>query len=250
VTFRISDGSSTPSITRMATFALVHGGWHGAWCWERLTPFLLQAGHAVVAMDLPIDDNTASFDTYADVACAVLDECSDDLMLVGHSYGGMVIPLVAARRPVRHLVYLCAYVPEIGKSLADQMVNDPGMVNPASYAMLKFDEQSRYVCTDPELARALMYADCDESTATAAIMRLRPHSPYPNTLLCSLAEFPTVPCTSVVCSDDQCVGLDWAKRIARDRLGANVVQLPGSHSPFLSRPQVLADVLLRIGNEN
>ncbi len=162
----------------------------------------------------------------------------------------MVIPLVAARRSVRHLVYLCAYVPEIGKSLADQMVNDPGMVNPASYAMLKLDEQSRYVCTDPELARALMYADCDESTATAAIMRLRPHSPYPNTLLCSLAEFPTVPCTSVVCGDDQCVGLDWAKRIARDRLGANVVQLPGSHSPFLSRPQVLADVLLRIGNEN
>jgi len=83
----------------MATFALVHGAWHGAWCWEKLTPLLRQAGHDVVAPDLPIDDNTASFDTYADVACAAVDECSDDLILVGHSYGGLLARLFAERHP-------------------------------------------------------------------------------------------------------------------------------------------------------
>ena len=53
-------------------------------------------------MDLPIDDNTATFDTSADVVCAALDRTGDDLVLVGHSYSGHAIPLVAARRPVRH----------------------------------------------------------------------------------------------------------------------------------------------------
>ena len=56
----------------MTTFALVHGGYHGAWCWERLTPLLQQAGHGVVTMDLPLEDSTATFDTYADVVCAAL----------------------------------------------------------------------------------------------------------------------------------------------------------------------------------
>jgi hypothetical protein len=60
----------------VTTFALVHGAWHGAWCWERLTPILQQAGHGVVAMDLPIEDCSASFDTYADVVCVALDDAT------------------------------------------------------------------------------------------------------------------------------------------------------------------------------
>ena len=56
----------------MTTFALVHGSWHGAWCWELLTPLLKQEGHGVVTMDLPCDDGSASFETYADVVCAPL----------------------------------------------------------------------------------------------------------------------------------------------------------------------------------
>ena len=50
----------------------------------------------------------------------------------------------------------------------------------------------------------------------------------------------------MVCSNDQLIGREWSKRIARDRLGAEFIELPGSHSPFLSRPQALAEVLLRI----
>jgi hypothetical protein len=64
----------------MTTFALVQGGWHGAWCWERLIPLLQQAGHDVVTMDLPNDDGSAAFDTYADVVCAALTGCDDDVV--------------------------------------------------------------------------------------------------------------------------------------------------------------------------
>ena len=56
----------------MSTFALVHGAWHGAWCWERLTPELEALGHRVITLDLRSDDSSASFDDYADAVCAAL----------------------------------------------------------------------------------------------------------------------------------------------------------------------------------
>lgn len=84
----------------MTTFALVHGSWHGAWCWELLAPLIEREGHFTAAMDLPCEDASASFETYADVVCAALDGCGDDVVLVGHSLGANTIPLVATRRPV------------------------------------------------------------------------------------------------------------------------------------------------------
>ncbi len=241
-------GWAIPYARAVTTFALVHGSWHGAWCWELLAPLLMQAGHDVVATDLPIDDPTATCDTFADIVCSALDGCSEDVVVVGHSYGGVVIPLVAARRPVRHLVYLCAYAPEIGRSLHEQLRDEPETINPAAYEGFRRDAQGRSVWFDSALAHEMMYADCDERTSSAAFGRLRPHSTYPNTLQCSLTEFPSVPCTAVLCTDDKLIRPKWARQLA-NRLGAEAVELPGSHSPFLSRPQALAEVLLRIAAE-
>src|SRR6516164_723558 len=137
-------------------------------------------------------------------------------------------------------------VPQIGKSFADQLRDEPRQLNPALYKGLEFDGQSRAVWADVGLAQALIYADCDEPTAQAAIKRLRPQAAGGFVLPFSLAEFPAVSCTSIICSEDQLLNGEWAKRIARDRLGADLVELPGSHSPFLSRPSALADVLLHL----
>ena len=244
--FHTSDGSWTPSLTLMTTFALVHGSWHGAWCWELLIPHLQHCAHAVVTMDLPCDDGSASFETYADVVCTSLDGWDEDIVLVGHSLAGNTIPLVAARRPVRHLVYLCALIPDIGRRMIDQWRDEP-MLNPDYVKGLsKLDTQNRTTWVDLKLARALLFADCDEPTAMAALNRLGPQTRYPSTVPFPLAEFPSVRCTSVVCSDDQFVYPDWLRRVARDRLGADIIELPGSHSPFLSRPSALADVLLHL----
>jgi pimeloyl-ACP methyl ester carboxylesterase len=90
----------------VTTFGLVHGAWHGAWCWDLLVPELERRGHAAVAPDLPIDDALAG---HAEYARAVVDALAgrDDVVLVGHSMGTLVIPLVAAARPVRGMVFLC-----------------------------------------------------------------------------------------------------------------------------------------------
>jgi pimeloyl-ACP methyl ester carboxylesterase len=230
---------------------MVHGAWHGAWCWEMLTPLLQQEGHDVVTMDLPCEDGSASFDTYADVVCAALDGCDDDVVLVGHSLGGSTVALVAARRPIRQLVYLCAAVPDIGRSIFDQIRDEPDMLNPLYVEGLSQpDDQDRTTWVDLNIAQAVICADCDDSITQAALNRLRPQARYPSTIPFPLSEFPTVSCTSVVCLDDQFVRPDWSRRVARERLGAELIELPGGHSPYLSRPSALADVLMRLANNS
>lgn len=229
----------------MTTFALVHGGFHGAWCWEQLSPLLQNDGHRVVTMELPLEDSAATFDDYADVVCAALEDCDDDVVLVGHSYAGNTIPLVAARRPVRHLVYLCAMIPDVGRSLVEQLADEPQMLNPKyEQGLSAVDDRLCQEWTDFGIARDVFYFDCDEQTAEAALSRLRPQSVNPAVFPFSLAEHPRVPTTYVVCSDDRMLRPEWSRHAVRERLNATLVEMPGGHSPMLSQPKVLADRLL------
>ncbi|MFJ9692713.1 alpha/beta fold hydrolase [Kitasatospora sp. NPDC101183] len=111
----------------MTTFVLVPGGWHGGWVYDPVVPLLERAGHTVHALTLtglrPEDDvatvATADLDTHADDVLGLLDrEGLDDVTLVGHSYGGMVITAAADRADgrVSRLVHLDAYVPRDGES--------------------------------------------------------------------------------------------------------------------------------------
>jgi hypothetical protein len=229
----------------MSTFALVHGAWHGAWCWERLTPELEALGHRVITMDLPCDKSSASFDDYADVVCAALGDCpGEDLTLVGHSLAGNTIPLVAAQRPVHRLVYLCALIPIPGQSLLQQMTDDSEMLNP-DYAkgLGEKDSQGCRSWIDEGLARVHMFGDCGEATAAFAFAHLRPQSTYPYRVVWSLPALPVVDSTYVLCAEDGVVNPDWARRAANERLQVDTVELAGSHSPFLSRPRDLAELL-------
>lgn len=114
----------------MTTFALVHGAWCGAWSWEALTPLLRRAGHDVVAVDLPCDDPSADFEDYAAEVCRALAGRDDQVVIVGHSLGANTIPLVAARRPLQHLVYVAGVMPDIGRSIAEQLSTEDNMMMP------------------------------------------------------------------------------------------------------------------------
>jgi hypothetical protein len=135
--------------------------------------------------------------------------------------------------------------------MLDQLQDEPDMLNPRWVEGLgEPDDQLRTRWVDLELARELICADCDDFVTAAAIERLRPQSAFPNMLPFSLPKFPSVSSTYVVCSDDQFVDPEWSRRIARDRLDADLIELPGSHSPLLSRPSALAEVLLHIADAN
>lgn len=196
-------------------------------------------------MDLPIDDSSAFFDDYANTVCKhVEDVPDDDLILVGHSMAGQTVPLVAARRTMRHLVYLCGVPPIPGSPFVEQMARESDMLHPDyTRGLSEKDSQGRRRWIDEELIHFHVLGDCDDATAAAAFAHLRPQSLAPYFVSCSLSDYPAVATTYVVCEDDQMVNPAWSKRIARHWLDADLIEIPGAHSPFYSRPKTLAELL-------
>lgn len=194
-------------------------------------------------MDLPCDDATATFHEYAGVVIAALDGEAGDVVLVGHSLAGHTIPLVAALRPVARLVFLCALVPEPQRSSSELAARDNMILSHYKRGLNPPDGQGRRAWADENVAHSVLYGDCDDAVAHAAYERLRPQSSAPYGVPCPLNALPGVPRTSIICTDDRILDNAWSRRAAR-HLDADLIELPGSHSPFLSRPRDLAAVLL------
>lgn len=190
-------------------------------------------------MDLPIEDATATFDDYADV---VMDACQglDDLVLVGHSLGGMVLPLVSARRPVTVQIFVCAVIPHLHGMPWD----DAPEMGSSDYGNER-DDDGALVFRSADAARAIFYADCSPEDAIWAFERLRPlrnrslwDRPYP------LTRWPVVRSAAVTCTDDLAIAADYQRVALRERLQVEPVELTGHHSPFLAQPAALADALV------
>jgi pimeloyl-ACP methyl ester carboxylesterase len=194
-----------------------------------------------VAPDLPCDDPDAGATDYAQVVLEALDR-ADDVVVVGHSLGGLTAPLVAAARPVRRLVLLAALLPQPGRSLVDQLREDPGILLLPRGDGLEADAERRTRWTDPELAARHIYSDCDPVTAAGAYARMRPQAAKPQVEPTPLAAWPDVPAEYIVCAGDRTVSPAYGARAAA-ALGLPVRQLPGGHSPMLSRPAELAALL-------
>jgi pimeloyl-ACP methyl ester carboxylesterase len=142
------------------------------------------------------------------------------------------------------VVFLCALVPEAGRSVIDARAANP---DDPTFGAEAFDEQGRLRPPSVETARQTLYGDCDEATVAWATDRLEPQS-----LAVMTEPFPAggwplgTPAAYVCCSEDRWVPPEQARQMAGAQLGATVVELPGSHSPFLSRPAELAEVLHRL----
>lgn len=221
----------------MSTFALVHGAHHGAWAWSYLVPALERRGHEVVAVDLPCEDVTAGVSRYARIVVDALAG-RDDALVVGHSLGGLVVPVVASIRSLRRMVFIAAVVPEPGRSLAEQAAADPRMRARGS----KIDNSDGTQSRPPDEAVRRYYHDCDDAARRYALARLRRQARTPALEPSPLAVWPAVPATYIICAHDRAVDPAYQRDAAR-RLGAETIELRSSHSPFLSRPAELARVL-------
>jgi pimeloyl-ACP methyl ester carboxylesterase len=225
----------------LTVFALIHGAWHGGWAWEGVVQELERAGHAAVAPDLPCDDVEADAPDYARVVLAALGD-AEDLVVVGHSLGGLTAPLVAAARPVRQLVLLAALLPAPGQSLTDQLRADRSILSFPPDA-LSHDDQRRSRWKDAELAAKSMYSDCPALVAAAAFARLRAQAAAPQVRPTPLEAWPDVPTEYVVCTADRMVSPAWGAGRAREHGWAGR-ELTSGHSPMLSRPAELAELLI------
>jgi pimeloyl-ACP methyl ester carboxylesterase len=230
--------------TERATLLLVHGAWHGSWCWERVVPLLEQRGIAVATVDLPsvgharASSISRALSGDAAAVVATIDALSGPVVLCGHSYGGMVISHAAAGLTrVVGLVYLCAFVPLPGESLVASSGNQH-----APWIQLLDDGMS---LPDPSRAAEVFYADCDAATQAWAVSRLRPqhaaafNEPVPR------PAWREIPSTYVVCAEDRALVPDLQRTVFAPRV-SHVLELAAGHSPFLSQPQRLADTLAAV----
>lgn len=226
------------------TFGLVHGAWHGAWCWSLLQDELEDQGHKSVAMDLPIDDPDANFEDYADVLAGALKN-EEEVVLVGHSRAGNVVPRAAGRLAVRKVIYLCSsFEPATVGHLSR---HDDGSIPPRNSEKFQqgiIEIGNELTMFDRELAKELFFNDCPPDIKEWAVSRFRPQRRSANEP--ELVAWPKVRQEYIVCEEDLVINPDWSHHAAKHWLGIEPIELPGGHSPFLSRPKQLANLLISL----
>jgi pimeloyl-ACP methyl ester carboxylesterase len=220
---------------------LVHGAWHGAWCWQRVVPLLESQQFRVSTVELPsvgaAPGQTIGLESDAAAVRAVIDKINGPVLLCGHSYGGMVISQASSgNRQVVRLVYVCAFVPESGESLK--------ALGGGRLAPWIQDVGGGLMLPDLAQAPQIFYSDCDAATQSWATGLLRPQCGAAYTEIVSHPGWKDIPSTYVVCAADHGVPPDWQRGVLAARLN-KAVELNCSHSPFLSQPRALADLLSR-----
>jgi pimeloyl-ACP methyl ester carboxylesterase len=225
------------------TVVLVHGAWHGAWCWERVTPGLSARGLRPIALDLPGHgaDESGLTDLHGDAARVVetLDVLDEPALLVGHSYGGAVITEAGEHPMVEHLVFLAALALDAGESCADAAVGQAaangidwqGRPNLGDGLVVAPDGTIR---VDPDVATRCLYNDCDAESVAWALDRLGPQPLGNMQQAPSRVSWRAKPSTYVVCTEDMAVHPDLQRLLAKRCSAA--VEWPTGHSPFLSDP--------------
>jgi pimeloyl-ACP methyl ester carboxylesterase len=226
------------------TFVLVHGGNHQARHWENFGPILTARGHSVVAPDVPMAEVDAGIREWADAVVDALGH-ADDVVLVGHSLAGLLLPVVAARVPVRRMVFLCGLVPTPGVSWVEYVSDHPD-ASTMPPGRLTHDALGRMTYTW-EFAREVFYGDCEPADARRAYDLIGPCAYTGITEKSPLEAWPDVPSTYILAQGDRLIGPSWSREIAIERFGEPALELPGEHSPMLARPEQLADLLERVG---
>ena len=197
----------------MATFALIHGGGGSAWDWHLVARELRGDGHDPIAVDLPCEDESAGWWDYADAVVGAIGDRSEVVVVVGHSLGGFIAPLVCARIPVDLLVLVAAMIPSPGELFDDWWVN-------SRYEASGYDDIF-YHDVHPDLAAEAQRRERDE---TSRALR----EPWP------LAAWPGTPTRYLLCRDDRMFPAAWARRHPRERLGIEPDEMDGGH--YISLP--------------
>lgn len=230
----------------MSDVLLVHGSCHGAWCWSDLIPALERFGHTVRAIDLPGHGNSAApiedvtLDAYAR---AIGEACTGETVLVGHSLGGYSITAAAemAGDKMSKLIYLCAYVPMAGKTLAEMRFLAPRQ--PLLKAM-NTAEDGKSVTVKPDKAIGVFYQDCDPETARWAASQLGPQATEPYNQVIDLTEASSaLPRRYIRCMQDQTIPPEFQVTMTEDWPREHVQDMACGHSPFLADPEGLARAL-------
>jgi pimeloyl-ACP methyl ester carboxylesterase len=211
----------------MTTYVLIHGAGDVGWYWHLVDAELRERGHDVVAPDLPCDDDSAGLPEYADAVVQAIGDRTD-LVVVAQSLGGFTAPLACDRVAAKLLVLVAPMIPAPGEAPADYWVNT------------SYDEEVRESYDDPI---ELFYQDVPPELAAEALKRGRGQSEARMGEPSPLKAWPDVPTRVLLCREDRLFPAGFLRRVARERLGITPDEIEGGHTPALSRPKELAELL-------
>ncbi|MBR1301081.1 alpha/beta fold hydrolase [Bradyrhizobium sp. AUGA SZCCT0042] len=284
-------------VERKPAFVLIHGAWHGAWCFSKLVPYLLKAGHVVAARDLPGHGGLAKYPksfgqrsadetafaiersplagvTLADYVSdtletvdALLRAGSGPVILLGHSMGGIPITAVAEAAPekIRKLVYLTAFMPASGvpaiaysrtPEAEGAKVGAAMKGDPARIGAFRLDPRSTDANYVSNLKQAFAgdLSDAEWEVAQNLLSPDDPAQPFVTPTETTRSRWGKIPRTYIKCSGDfairpltQAKFIDAADQFTPDNK-TEVYELDSSHSPFLSQPEKLANVLVELAS--
>ncbi|QMW03895.1 alpha/beta fold hydrolase [Spirosoma foliorum] len=252
----------TISQAQSKTYLLIHGGWHGAWCWKKVVPLLEAKGNRVLAIDLPGhgDDKTpmatVTLDDYVQKIVSVVNTQTGPVILVGHSMAGIAIAQAAevlGKEKVAKLVFLDAFMPKNGESVfalagkageQNKAAGKPESGSSLTESLILSDDKKTSVIK-PDRVGQLFYHDCSADDVSFAKAHLCPQS-----MAClgtpvnvTNARYGAVSKVYILCTQ--------AKDLDKSSLAQNVpVQklytLASSHSPFFSMPEKLVAILAEL----
>jgi len=239
----------------MSTYLLIHGAWHGGWCWRKVVPLLEAKGHRVLAPDLPGHGNdatptaTVTLKSYTDRICEIASAQTEPVILAGHSMGGIAITQAAENCPQKTgaLVYLCAFLPRNGDSLMTWASQDQeSMVNPSTM----HPRADGAVNFKLEYSREAFYGNCTDEDVEFAQSRLVAQfgAPFETPVETTVGRWGRIPRYYIECARDRALTLRLQQEMQKHSPCRQTFSIDTDHSPFLSAPERLADILSRIGS--
>ncbi len=240
----------------MSTFLLIHGAWHGAWCWRQVAPLLEAQGHSVLAPDLPGhgDDttpaSTVTLDSYVDRICRIVGSLHGRAIVLGHSMAGAAITQAAENCPgkVAALVYLSAFLPRNGDSIMTWAQQDhENLVNPnilpLGNGLLGFR---------PEAVREAFYKHCTDEDARYAQSRLMPQAsePFAKLVQSSQERWGQIPRYYIESVYDRAISPRIQREMQKLSPCLLTFTIDSDHSSFFSTPRQLTQILSQIADQS
>lgn len=238
------------------TFILIHGSWHSAWNWHKVTPLLEKMGHRVFAIDLPgmgrdkTPIETVTLEMSVSKICKLIDRIEGKVILVGHSKNGIIISQAAEYRPdrIEKLIYLAAYLIPNGKTQREYSMQDTqGVLKP----YVQRHEATNSTTLEAAIYKEGLYHDCEDSITELAKVLLS-HEPIVTgmtPLQLTEQNFGRVPRYYIECTEDKAVTPFIQQKMYTETPCRRVYKMQTSHSPFFSKPVELVNLFLEIAKE-
>ncbi len=242
----------------MSTYVLIHGSWHGAWCWYKVTARLEAAGHEVIVPDMPGHGRDwrarreVTVHDDVDTILRILDKAPEPVVLVVHSRNGMVVAQAAEKRPekIRSIVFLASLLPPIGDvaPLAESMTEGQWAHDPdsdfATQNCIDYDPEAGFDMLQRRVFKETLYADCsdDDVALSYALLTPEPRGPQSATdmpIRTTQERFGTVPRYYIELTQDRAVSIGWQRRLHQATPCEQVFSIDSSHSAYFSQPDRL-----------